>query len=183
MRQKKIQLGGNPSQPTFSKSLLVKQEPEIETCEITYTKSSDVINNKNIGFIHNDKPVINNTSSKCHLSKCKNQDSIIDSVDTGFGESNVISQDCPNPKYKASLYKENYLSEFKEETEKSLARENLEVYGKTEINKIISDTIAKDTSTFITIVEVEKMLENLDFINSTLRAQVNYDIPDNLFKL
>lgn len=178
MGQKKIQLGGNSSQPTFSKSLLVKQEPEIETCEITYTKSSDVINNKNIGFVHNDKPVINNTSSKCHLSKCKNQDSIIDSVDTGFGESNVISQDCPKPKYKTHLFKENYLGEFKTETEKTLARNNLGVYSKQEVNKIVSHIIKE--SSLVTKDDVKEIVDNLNYINAVFRDSVEYDIPNKL---
>lgn len=107
----------------------------------------------------------------------------MDSIDTGFGETNVIVKDCPKPQYKIPLYKENYLGEFKGETEKAKARENLGVYGKEEVNKIIASIISNDTSTFVTKKEVSEMLEDLDFVSSTLRAYAYYNIPNNLFQL
>lgn len=185
MGLQKIQLGSKIPQQNFSKSLLSVSEPEKPSCNIVYTESPFLETTVSTGFVHNDKPVVAppppqfDQKSPSHIK----EDSIIDTIDTGFGENNTISQDCPKPEYKVPLYKENYLSEFKGETEKAMARENLGVYGKSDINRIVSEIIANDTSTFITVVEVEKMLENLDFVNSTLRAQVNYDIPNNLFRL
>lgn len=129
-------------------------------------------------FIHNDKPVI--SPEQCCV---KEKNSIMDTIDTGFGGNNTIIQECSKPKYKVPLYKENYLSEFKEETEKAKARENLEIYSKQEVNKLVSEIVANDTGTFITILEVKEMLEDLDFVDSTLKGKANYDIPNNLFKL
>jgi hypothetical protein len=56
--------------------------------------------------------------------------SILDTAETGFGECNKLIKDCPKPEYKTHLFKENYLGEFKTETEKTLARNNLGVYSK-----------------------------------------------------
>ena len=36
---------------------------------------------------------------------------------------------------------------------------------------------------FIKKEEVEKMIADLDFVNSTLKAFADYQIPENLFKL
>jgi hypothetical protein len=38
------------------------------------------------------------------------------------------------------------------------ARENLDVYGKSEVSKIVSDVINNSTLSFITKIEVEEML-------------------------
>ena len=155
----RIQLGNKYPQQNHSKSILFNLEKD----------NNDL----------SEKIPINYTVEHCSIR----EDSIIDTVDTGFGGNNTIHQDCKNPEYKIPLYKENYLGEFKEETEKIKVRENLEIYSKTEVNKIISEIIANDSGTFITKLEVEQMIENLDFVDSTLRAKANYDIPNNLFKL
>ncbi len=110
---------------------------------------------------------------------CKNPDSILDSVDTGFGSENKLNLDCPKPEYHTHLCKENYLGEFKAESEKILARTNLGVYSIGEVDKIVSD-IVKDN---ITRNEVQSMIANLDFVDSTLKSHVDYQIPNNLFKL
>jgi hypothetical protein len=57
------------------------------------------------------------------------------------------------------------------------------VYGKSEVSKIVSDVINDNTLSFITKIEVEKMINDLDFVDSTSRSYVNYEIPDKLFKL
>ena len=113
----------------------------------------------------------------------KNCDSIIENVDTGFGPEQIISiPDCPKKKHYTHLYKENYLGEFKEESEKALARYNLGVYSKTEIDNIVSKII-QENNNFVTKSEVQGMLQELDFVNSVLKSYVDYQIPDNLFKL
>lgn len=117
----------------------------------------------------------------CKIPEHKNPYSIIESVDTGFGCDNQIVIDCPKPKYKTHLCKENYLGEFKTEFEKALARTNLGVYSKEEIDKIVGQ-IVKDNN-FATKEEVQNIVANLDFVNSTLKSHVDYQIPNDLFKL
>lgn len=108
-------------------------------------------------------------------------DSVIESVDTGFGCDNQIVIDCPKPKYKTHLCKENYLGEFKTEFEKALARTNLGVYSKEEIDKIVGQIV--EDNNFATKEEVQNIVANLDFVNSTLKSHVDYQIPNDLFKL
>jgi hypothetical protein len=81
------------------------------------------------------------------------------------------------------MYEENYLSEFDSETERKLARNNLGVYSKDEVSKIVADIIGKDTQTFITRLELEEKLARLDFVDSELKGTTNYEIPDKLFKI
>jgi hypothetical protein len=68
----------------------------------------------------------------CKPLKEENNDSIIEHIETGFGDCNTITKECPKPEYKTHLFKENYLGEFKSETEKALVRNNLGVYSKKE---------------------------------------------------
>ena len=114
----------------------------------------------------------------------KNCDSIIEDVETGFGpEQTLVVPNCPPKKeYKLPLFKENYLNEFKEESEKALARHNLGVYSRKEIDNIVSKII-QENNNFVTKSEVEGMLQELDFVDSVLKSYVDYQIPDNLFKL
>ena len=81
------------------------------------------------------------------------------------------------------MYEENYLSEFNSETERKLARNNLGVYSKDEVGKIVADIIGKDTQTFITRLELEEKLAGLDFVDSELKGTTNYEIPDKLHKV
>lgn len=114
----------------------------------------------------------------------KGCDSIIEDVETGFGpEQTLVVPNCPPKKeYKLPLFKENYLNEFKEESEKALARYNLGVYSKSEIDNIVSKII-EENNNFVTKSEVEGMLQELDFVDSILKSYADYQIPNNLFKL
>ena len=114
----------------------------------------------------------------------KGCDSIIEDVETGFGpEQTLVVPNCPPKKeYKLPLFKENYLNEFKEESEKALARYNLGVYSKSEIDNIVSKII-EENNNFVTKSEVEEMLQELDFVDSILKSYADYQIPNNLFKL
>ena len=109
-----------------------------------------------------------------------NKESIIQSVDTGFDLENKLVLECKKPKYKTRLYKESYLGEFKTETEKQLVRTNLGVYSKDEINQILQSKL--DTSGFVTYIQVQSMLSELSFVDSVLKSQADYEIPNNLFK-
>lgn len=113
----------------------------------------------------------------------KRKDSILDTVNTGFGSSNLLVKDCQVPKFKQILYKEDYLSVFTTETEKELARNNLGVVGVTEVTKLVKDLVKKDIESFITTEKVEEMIKGLDFVDSKLNSRVDYQIPDKLFKL
>lgn len=113
----------------------------------------------------------------------KRKDSILDTVNTGFGSSNLLVKDCQVPKFKQILYKEDYLSVFTSETEKELARNNLGVVGVTEVTKLVKDLVKKDIESFITTEKVEEMIKGLDFVDSKLNSRVDYQIPDKLFKL
>lgn len=105
-------------------------------------------------------------------------------IDSGFGHDNKLYFDCPKPKTHIHLCKENYLSEFKTESEKQLARDNLGVYSKSEVNNALIDILQNlDSNTFITRKEVNTLIDNLDFVKSILKSNINYEIPETLFTL
>lgn len=105
-------------------------------------------------------------------------------IDSGFSCDDKLTTNCPKPQLHTHLCKENYLGEFKEESEKALARDNLGVYSKDEVSKVLEDAVANlDTSIFITKKEVYNLVENLDFVNSTIKANIDYEIPEQLFNL
>lgn len=105
-------------------------------------------------------------------------------IDSGFSCDDKLTINCPKPQLHTHLCKENYLGEFKEESEKALARDNLGVYSKDEVSKVLEDAVANlDTSIFITKKEVYNLVENLDFVNSAIKANIDYEIPEQLFSL
>ena len=105
-------------------------------------------------------------------------------IDSGFGCDNTLTIGCPKPELHTHLCKENYLGEFKAESEKELARNNLGVYSKDEVNKVLTDAVENlDTSIFITKKEVYNLVENLEFVNSSIKANIDYEIPEQLFSL
>lgn len=191
LEKDKIQLGSEKPQLLPSKSLLntiklgynVKPVPPPSKNRIDFIEGDSVMTTISTGFKHNDKPVTTppEINLGCKIPKKKNPDSVIGSIDTGFGCDNQIVIDCPKPKYKTHLCKENYLGEFKTESEKTLARNNLGVYSKEEIDRVVGQIV--ENNDFITKKEVQNIIANLDFVNSTLRSYVNYEIPNNLFKL
>lgn len=187
----KIQLGSEKPQLLPSKSLLntiklgynVKPVSPPSENHIDFIEGDSVMTTISTGFGHNDKPVPPppEINLSCKVPKKKNPDSVIGSIDTGFGCDNQIVIDCPKPKYKTHLCKENYLGEFKTESEKTLARNNLGIYSKEEIDKIVGQIV--ENNNLITRKEVQNMIANLDFVDSTLKSYADYQIPNNLFKL
>lgn len=123
------------------------------------------------------------TSATVNHRKHFNKESILHSVETGFGDENILIKDPPKSTCKTHLFKENYLSEFKSETEKQLVRNNLDLYSKQEVEKMVESKITDNTSSFVTLEKVEQMLDELDFVDSTLKSYSDYQIPNNLFKL
>ena len=191
LEKDKIQLGSEKPQLLPSKSLLntiklgydVKPVPPPPENHIDFIEGDSVMTTISTGFEHNDKPVPPppEINLGCKIPKKKNPDSVIGSIDTGFGCDNQIVIDCPKPKYKTHLCKENYLGEFKTESEKTLARNNLGIYSKEEIDKIVGQIV--ENNNLITRKEVQNMIANLDFVDSTLKSYADYQIPNNLFKL
>ena len=163
----------------------VKPVPPPPANHIDFIEGDSVMTTISTGFEHNVKPVPPppEINLGCKIPKKKNPDSVIGSIDTGFGCDNQIVIDCPKPKYKTHLCKENYLGEFKTESEKTLARNNLGVYSKEEIDKIVGQIVENNNNNFITRKEVQNMIANLDFVDSTLKSYADYQIPNNLFKL
>lgn len=129
-------------------------------------------------IIHNEQPVV-----KQEPLKEVNKDSVLNTIETGFGDENTLHKECPKPKFHQHLCKENFLGEFKTEIEKQLARDNLGVYSKLQIDQFIKDLTNVDTSSFVTKDQVTDMLQDLDFVKSTLKSQIDYNIPENLFNL
>ena len=162
------------------------------------------------GFRHDDKPVITeeyieeeNNSIKKTVKTGYNTDEVIseeqtiptisiddvtfeesvkDTIDTGFGQG-TLHKECPTPELVEYLNKSNHLSEFKTDTDKELARQNLEVYSSTQVNELLEQITNSVGSIYVTKKEVMQIVDNLDFVDSTLKSYANYEIPSNLFRL
>lgn len=162
------------------------------------------------GFRHDDKPVIteeyieeNNNSIKKSVKTGYDTDEVIseeqhiptisidditfeesvkDTIDTGFGQG-TLHKECPTPELVEYLIKDNHLSEFKTDIDKELARQNLEVYSSTQVNELLEQITNSVGSIYITKKEVMQIIDDLDFVDSTLKSYANYEIPSNLFRL
>ena len=162
------------------------------------------------GFRHDDKPVITeeyieeeNNSIKKTVKTGYNTDEVIseeqtiptisiddvtfeesvkDTIDTGFGQG-TLHKECSAPELVEYLNKGNHLSEFKTDIDKELARQNLEVYSSTQVNELLEQITNSVGSIYVTKKEVMQIVDNLDFVDSTLKSYANYEIPSNLFRL
>lgn len=162
------------------------------------------------GFRHDDKPVIteeyieeeNNSIKKTvktgydteeviseeqpiptiSIDDVTFEESVKDTIDTGFGQG-TLHKECPTPELVEYLSKGNHLSEFKTDTDKELARQNLEVYSSTQVNELLEQITNSVGSIYVTKKEVMQIVDNLDFVDSTLKSYANYEIPSNLFRL
>ena len=110
------------------------------------------------------------------------EESVKDTVDTGFGEG-TLHKECPQPKLVQYLRADLHLSEFETETDKELARQNLGVYSSTKIDQLLKEITNSVGSIYVTKNELNIALSNLDFVDSTLKAYANYEVPANLFRL
>ena len=162
------------------------------------------------GFRHNDKPVIteeyieeeNNSIKKTvktgydteevvseeqpiptiSIDDITFEESVKETINTGFG-SGTLHKECTVPELVEYLNKGNHLSEFKTNTDKELARQNLEVYSSTQVNELLEQITNSVGSIYVTKKEVMQIVDNLDFVDSTLKSYANYEIPSNLFRL
>ena len=114
---------------------------------------------------------------------CINKDSIIDKINTGFSCDNVLHKDCPKPQWHQHLCKENFLGEFKTELEKQLARDNLDIYSKVQIDEFIKNLTGVDLSSYITKDYFNEAIQDLDYVKSSLKSNIDYNIPENLFTI
>lgn len=121
--------------------------------------------------IHQEIPVVKQESLKE-----KNEDSVLDTINTGFGHDNAIYVDCPKKEFHQHLCQDNFLAEFKTEAEKALARNNLGIYSKEEVKALIPEV-----SDFVTNQELQDELNQLDFVISEQVTLISYNIPDSLF--
>lgn len=157
---------------------VVQEKQEIPNKEIIQLPEIIEPPKQTYGVIHNEQPVI-----KQEPSKEVNKDSIIDKINTGFDCDNALHKDCPKPQWHQHLCKENFLGEFKTELEKQLARDNLDIYSKTQIDKFIKDLSGVDLSSYITKDYFNEAIQNLDYVKSYLKSNIDYNIPENLFTL
>lgn len=192
--KKDIGLGVKDSQPISVSIRTPKQEEPTKKPKITIPviqKKQEIDNKKVIqfpeiveppkqtyGVIHNEQPVI-----KQEPSKELNKDSIIDKINTGFGCDNALHKECPKPQWHQHLCKENFLGEFKTELEKQLARDNLNVYSKVQIDEFIKNLSGVDLSSFITKDAFNEAIQDLDYVKSSLKSNIDYNIPENLFTI
>ena len=109
------------------------------------------------------------------------EESVKDTIDTGFGEG-TLHKECPEPELVEYLKKGSHLSEFKTETDKTLARENLGVYSSTKVDQLLESITNSVGNLYVTKKEAQEMISNIDFVNSTLKSYANYEIPNNLFR-
>ena len=109
------------------------------------------------------------------------EESVKGTIDTGFGEG-TLHKECPEPKLVEYLKKGSHLSEFKTETDKTLARENLGVYSSTKVDQLLESITNSVGSLYVTKKEAQEMIGNIDFVDSTLKSYANYEIPNNLFR-
>lgn len=149
----------------------------VKDSQPVFPKIVDAVKQDKI-IIHNEQPVI-----KQEPPKEVNKDSIIDKINTGFGCDKALHKDCPKPQWHQHLCKENFLEEFKTDLEKQLARDNLGVYSKAQVDEFIKNLSGVDVSSFITKTEFNDTIQNLDFVKSSLKAKTDYNIPENLFIL
>lgn len=161
------------------------EEPTKPEHDIIFTEGESLLTTISTGFEHKDKPALDspNISLVQDSPKDKNPNSIITDIDTGFGNDNTLHVECPKPQYKSLLYKENYLGEFETEEDKQQVRQNLEIYSKSETTQLIAKVVSGNNEVLATKEELNQAIADLDFVDSTLKANSNYDIPNNLFKL
>ena len=165
----------------------IEEKNELPQEPIKLIEGESLITTMDTGFGKNNTEEVENIPIielvKCTCKKKPNEDSIIDSVNTGLGAENTVIIDCPEPKFKIPLCKENFLGEFETVIEKQLARYNLGVYSKEEVDNVVSKIIDINITNLATKAEVETMIKNLDYVDSTLKALADYQIPNDLFKL
>lgn len=110
------------------------------------------------------------------------EESVKNTIDTGYGEG-TLHKECPKPELVEYLRKDKHLSEFRTEIDKELARQNLGVYSSTKVDQLLKEITNNVGSIYVTKAEVTQMISDLDFVNSTLKAYANYEVPANLFRL
>lgn len=94
--------------------------------------------------------------TKCRHNEDITQNSILGSVNTGFGPENELSiqSKCTKKSSVLHLYKETYLSEFETEEEKARVRLNLGVPSVSDVNQQLTLKLAN----YATKADVDKVI-------------------------
>ena len=116
------------------------------------------------------------------IDKVTFQESVKDTINTGYGEG-TLHKECPKPELVEYLCTDKHLSEFRTEIDKELARQNLGVYSSTKVDQLLKEITNSVGSIYVTKAEVTQMINDLDFVDSILKAYANYEVPANLFRL
>ena len=165
----------------------IEEKNELPQEPIKLVEGESLMTTMNTGFGENNTEEIENIPVielvECTCKKDPNEDSIMNSISTGLGTENTVVIECPEPKFKIPLCKENFLGEFENAIEKQLARYNLGVYSKEEVDNVVSKIVNINITNLATKAEVETMIKNLDYVDSTLKALADYQIPNDLFTL
>lgn len=133
-------------------------------------------------------------SIKCIPKKEQPLESVKNTISTGFAKNDQLGLECKKPTIVTYLIKDNYLSEFEKETEKQLARYNLGVYSKQEVEQLtknLQNTINKlyvsretmENRLQETVQEINNIIKSKEYVDSKLKSRVNYSIPEALFIL
>lgn len=133
-------------------------------------------------------------SIKCIPKKEQPLESVKNTISTGFAKNDQLGLECKKPTIVTYLIKDNYLSEFEKETEKQLARYNLGVYSRQEVEQLtknLQNTINKlyvsretmETRLQETVQEINNIIKSKEYVDSKLKSRVNYSIPEALFIL
>lgn len=112
--------------------------------------------------------------------ECSNQNSILGSINTGFGLENSLSFNSSSCDSNATtllhLYKETYLSEFETEEEKAQVRLNLGVPSKEEVQKQVSLQLQE----YATKADVDKVVAGtLSLQNYYTKKEVDDQIKNS----
>ena len=171
----------------FEEDIEYEQSIECDPKEQQFIESSeDIISTESTEEIK--------LSIKCIPKKEQSLESVKNTISTGFAKNDQLGLECKKPTIVTYLIKDNYLSEFEKETEKQLARYNLGVYSKQEVEQLtknLQNTINKlyvsretmETRLQETIQEINNIIKSKEYVDSKLKSRVNYSIPEALFIL
>lgn len=143
-----------------------------------------IISTFSLGFKHDDKPIVPENQPEPVEGSASFPESIKQTVDTGYGKDNKLHKVCKPPKLITYLAVEAYLGEFKQETEKQLARSNLGVYSSKEVDAMVSNIATNLKNNYVTKEEFDDVVIGVSRgVDSTLKSYADYQIPEALFKL
>ena len=67
--------------------------------------------------------------------------------------------------------------------QENLKQNQKDIYSKTQIDEFIKNLTGVDLSSYITKDYFNEAIQNLDYVKSSLKSNIDYNIPENLFTL